>query len=152
MSSCCRVLSLGLTGVGRKRHKTFQTRPPNCTTSPWFCNAIGIRWHASGWHNTAMDTLRTNWEQLSNLFTKYLGGKFWICSECAYHFDHTLITGQILNLISKNPSIYPVGIHSQNPGVSFIICPQHVWATHQKFFQNLLRNLFSFCSTTYTVG
>ena len=113
---------------------------------------VGLRTH---WEQTPIypgDTLRTHWEQLSNLFIKYPGGKFWICSECAHHFDHTLIAGQILNLISKNPSIYPVGILSQNPGVSFIICPQHVWATHEKFFQNLLRNLFSFCLTTYPVG
>ena len=94
---------------------------------------------------TPVDTLRTNWEQLSNLFTKYPGGKFWICSECAHHFDHTLITGQIENLISKNPSIYPVGVLSQNPGVSFIICPQHVWATHQKFFHKLSSTCSGIC-------
>ena len=111
-----------------------------------------INHNSSHWGQTPIypvGTLRTNWEQLSNLFTKYPGGKFWTYSQFAHHFDCTLITGQILNLISKNPSIYPVGILLQNPGVSFIICPQHVWATHQKFFQ-ICSEICSHCAQPLT--
>ena len=116
-----------------------------CMCFPW-CLPWPFHWGQTPIY--PVDILRTNWEQLSSLFTKNPGGKFWTCSQLAHHFDPTVIAGQLLNLISKNQSIYPVGILSQNPGVSFIICPQHVWAIHQKFFHKLS----SICSGTFPLG
>ena len=130
---------------------------------------INVLWSSSPIMH--LNKLRVFWEFLNNipsicplgklrifedlfftLLSKNPVGKVRVYSKKAHHFNLNIPSGKIESLIKENPPIYLWATVWKNPWVSFInlfkICPQYTWATHQRFFHNLLR----ICSATYPLG